>query len=289
MSEIQALVRDLDLHRAGHWWRGRCPICGNRSLSVTQGRLGLRACCHYGCDGGQVRAAIGDGPTTRPNRPESEEKADAQRKATERAVRLWSGAEPVTAGDPAGRYLAGRRIEAAIGNASLRYRVDTRHPSGGRQPALLCRIDGRTGEQIAVHRIYLTRDGRKANLDPVKASLGPVWSGAIRFGDGDEIVVAEGPETALAAGIILGLPAWSSISCGNLARGLILAPNVRRVTIAADHDPVNSKTGKRPGIDAAEAAERRWRTEGRNVRILRPDVEGEDFADILARRRRERV
>jgi hypothetical protein len=86
-------------------------------------------------------------------------------------------------------------------------------------------------------------------------------------------VVAEGAETALAAGLILGLPAWSAISAGNLQKGLALPPEVQSVAIAADHD--------KPGIDAAQDAARRWRREGRTVRLVLPDGEGRDFADLL--------
>ena len=48
------------------------------------------------------------------------------------------------------------------------------------------------------------------------------------------------------------------------------------VVIAADHDG--------PGLKAAEAAADRWQSEGRRVRIARPDRAGADFNDILRER-----
>ncbi|HEX7390577.1 MAG TPA: toprim domain-containing protein [Acidiphilium sp.] len=182
----------------------------------------------------------------------------------------------MTPDDPAGRYLARRYLGFAVCNPALRYRRDVPHPSGSRWPAMLCRIDNAAGEMVAVQRVFLTLDGHKAKLDPVKAAKGPVWTAAIRFGTGPEIVIAEGPETAIAAGIVLGLPAWSAISAGNLARGLTLPVDVQGVVIAADNDA--------PGIDAAERAARRWQTEGRQVRVVKPDEPGSDFANLLARR-----
>ena len=89
-------------------------------------------------------------------------------------------------------------------------------------------------------------------------------------------MIGEGIETSAAAGILLGLPSWASISAGNLARALTLPPEVRRVVIAADHDA--------PGRLAAKEAALRWRAEGRAVRIALPDRPGDDFADVLIAR-----
>ncbi|HQT74095.1 MAG TPA: toprim domain-containing protein [Acidiphilium sp.] len=276
MQTIGEIITRLNLSRAGRWHRGTCPNCGKPSLSVAEGRAGIKATCHYGCDRDALREALGAGKLPQRD-PEADQRETAARaSATEAAAKIWGGADPVTPDDPAGRYLTARHLAAAIGNDRLRYRRDTPHPSGARWPAMICRIDNAAGDLVAVHRVYLDLDGRKAPLEPAKAAKGPLWGGAIRFATGPEIVVAEGPETAIAAGLILSLPAWSAISAGNMARGLILPPDVRRVVIAADHD--------RPGTEAAEAAGRRWKAEGRAVRIVRPDRPGDDFADVLAQR-----
>jgi len=276
MQTFAEIVDRLNLTRAGRWHRGTCPNCGNNSLSVTDGRAGIRATCHYGCHRDALREALGAGKLP-PRDPEADQRETAARaSATDAAAKIWNGADRVTPDDPAGRYLTVRHLAAAIGNDRLRYRRDTPHPTGARWPAMTCRIDNISGDLVAVHRVYLDLEGRKADVDPVKACKGPIWGGAIRFATGPEIVVAEGSESALAAGHLLGLPAWSAISAGNLARGLILPLEVRRVVIAADHD--------KPGIAAAEAAARRWKAEGRAVRIILPDNPGEDFADVLAHR-----
>ncbi len=129
-----------------------------------------------------------------------------------------------------------------------------------------------------MHRTYLARDGRKASAEPVKASLGPIWGGAIRLNDHDPdlpLTIGEGVETAGAAGVLLGLPVWAAISAGNLAKGLALPPEVRRVVIAADPDDAGRK--------AARDAWIRWRAEGRDVRIALPDGVA-DFNDLLIAR-----
>ena len=91
-----------------------------------------------------------------------------------------------------------------------------------------------------------------------------------------EMLVAEGIETAASAGVLLGLPAWAALSAGNMAAAMVLPPDVRTVTIAADPDG--------PGRKAAQDAAARWRAEGRTVRIATPDRPDQDFNDLLLER-----
>jgi len=134
------------------------------------------------------------------------------------------------------------------------------------------------GTRCAIHRTYLLKDGSgKAHVIPAKASLGQIWGCAIRLDPaGRELVVGEGVETAASAGLLLGLPAWSACSAGNLARGLVLPSCIRSVVIAVDRDP--------PGEKAAEDASHRWQAEGRRVRLAWPALNGTDFNDVLVAR-----
>jgi phage/plasmid primase-like uncharacterized protein len=145
--------------------------------------------------------------------------------------------------------------------------------------AAIC--DTRTGEFRAVHRTFLRPDGAgKAAVDPARASLGPVLGSAVQLQQPSErvpLVVAEGIETALSAAKMIGGAAWSAVSASNLAElSLPPLPACPVVVIAADLDP--------PGLRAAHVAGRRWRTEGRSVRIAKPDRPGEDFNDLLCAR-----
>jgi hypothetical protein len=73
---------------------------------------------------------------------------------------------------------------------------------------------------------------------------------------------------------------WATIDAGNLAAFPVL-PGVEALTIVADHDRPNPRTGRRAGTEAAEACARRWAEAGAEVRIwLAPD-EGADLNDYV--------
>jgi len=124
---------------------------------------------------------------------------------------------------------------------------------------------------VAVQRTYLASDGRKAALDPARATLGPVCGAALQLDpSGPELAIGEGMESSASAGMIFGLPAWAALSADNLA-ALVLPLEVRRVLIAVDHD--------KPGREAADKAKQRWLAEGRTVRLAMPDTAGTDLND----------
>lgn len=196
--------------------------------------------------------------------------------ARRRVTGFWHRCEP-TSGTPAAAYLASRNLPWLNGHPHLRFRHDTPHPSGARLPALVSLVLDSGGNVAAVQRTFLDPTGRKAIVDPVKASMGSFAGGAIRLHQAaPEMVVGEGLETTASAIVLLGLPGWAAIACGNLARNMALPPEVRSVVIAADAD----LAGRR----AAAAAARRWMAEGRAVRVAVPDTPGQDFNDLQAAR-----
>ena len=173
-------------------------------------------------------------------------------------------------------YLPRRGLASLIGSPVLRYRSGTSHPAGGgTYSAMIALVTDAAGNPLAVHRTYLAPDVRKADVDPVRASLGPSWGGAIRLSPHDPdmpLIIGEGIETAASAGVLFGWPAWSAVSCGNMGKGLVLPREVRRVCIAADPDESDRK--------AALDARFRWMAEGRDVTIATPTGDG-DFNDVL--------
>jgi phage/plasmid primase-like uncharacterized protein len=197
------------------------------------------------------------------------------------AARLWEMAQPIE-GTPAAQYLAVRGLDGFTSPA-LRFLPEHRHaPSGTTWPVLIAAVtEPLTGELRAVHRTFLARDGRgKAPVEPSKMTLGPIGGAVIRLAepvDKSPLVIGEGIETAAAAGLILGAPAWAAIAAGNLSR-IELPLAVAEVIIAADADPVGQRE--------AERAAWRWAAEGRRVRIATPDAPGADFNDLLLQRRR---
>ncbi len=143
-------------------------------------------------------------------------------------------------------------------------------------PAMVAAVQREGSNDIqAIHRTYLSRAGRKADVSPAKMMLGPVRGGAVRLAPlGRVIVVAEGIETALSFQIATGLPAWAALSAVGI-RQLVLSPveSVPEVVIAADADSA--------GLAAARSAAARWSREGRRVRVAVPPDGFSDFNDVL--------
>lgn len=280
------LAARFHLKQQGHEWRGDCPACGYKGcFAAVVGTSGHPVMhCHNGCSGTVLLktsgAALGSGWTPPPRRNAALAQTDGHAKQG-RAQRLWQAARPCP-GTLAETYLTRRGIAHTASSAALRFLPDCRHPGGTSHPALISAVRDAAGTLAAVQRVYLAIDGRKAALDPARASLGPVWGAAVQIDPaGPALVVGEGTESSASAGRLLGQPAWAALSAGNLARGLILPTIVREVTIAADHDA----TGV--GQKAAAAAAQRWRAEGRTVRIATPDRPGADFADLAQARMAE--
>lgn len=280
MYAIDVATR-LGLARYPRSWRGRCPCCdySGATFSVRAARDGrARLFCSNGCDRDELAKAVAHATGQPLHKPEVEANADAIReRKRERALALWRGSEPAT-GTLADRYLTARGLAGLAVSPALRFRGDMPHPEGGRLPALVALVHDATGQPMAIHRTYLARNGERANVEPPKASLGPIWGGAIRLepiAEGQPVVIGEGIESSASAGRLMGYPAWAAISSGNMARGLVLPPEARRVMIAADPDP--------SGRNAARDAWLRWRAEDRSVQIATPDGAG-DFNDLLCAR-----
>jgi putative DNA primase/helicase len=274
------LATRLRLHRCRNQWRGQCPVCAYPeafALSASKGGrlLGWCASCQDGTAIAHLLAEM-QGGAAAPERVEQRDAAARQARTFERAMALWNGSEPVP-GTLAGRYLTARGLPHLAASSALRFRPDCSHPSRARLPAMIALVQGADGDPVGIHRTYLRRDGSaKANIEPPRAALGQVRGGAIRLDPlAAEIVIGEGIETAASAGLLLGLPAWSAVSAGNMGHALMLPTQVRCVAIAADPGE--------PGRRAAAAAWHRWTAEGLRVRISTPKGEG-DCNDILMRR-----
>ena len=265
------------LKRAGREWRGRCPACGYPSgLSITE-RNGTPMwwCASCRDQAAVTRALLGEAaPAPAANGVRAAEATD--RRAL--ALRIWQAAAPAI-GSPVMRYLAGRGLSLP-GGAPIRFDSAAKHPSGRRVGCMLALLADAAGEPRAIHRTFLAPGGEgKAAFEPQRMTLGPVAGTAVRlFPVAERLAVAEGIETALAAAMLLRLPAWAAVSAGNLGDALALPAEVQEVVIAADNDA--------PGRAAAEKAARRWKAEGRRVRIALPQREGADFNDVLMERRR---
>jgi putative DNA primase/helicase len=148
--------------------------------------------------------------------------ANATRKA-----RLWAEGQPLVPGDPVTLYLKRRGFgglwplpECLRIHRGLSYWHEGDRL--GTYPAMLAPLVARDGRMLAVHRTYLQRDGRKAEVPTVRkltGAAGPLAGACIPLFKPAHgcIGIAEGTETALAAWCASGLPTVAAYSAGNLA------------------------------------------------------------------------
>ena len=198
------------------------------------------------------------------------------RDTTGAARRVWDATRPL-AGTIAERYLHARGVGHVAVAPSLRFSPALTHPKApGRFPCLVAGVQDVHGGFLAVHRIYLDREGAgKANVEPARASLGSTAGGAVRLGEPEHgrLLVGEGIETTAAAMALFDLPGWAAIATSGLT-AIELPEHVRDVVIAADKDFDGA------GQLAAAALTERLEAEGREVEIQLPPFIG-DWNDVL--------
>lgn len=285
----ETIARALGGHRAGATWMARCPVHEDRSpsLSISVGGGGkVLVRCHAGCDQRDLIAALqerGLWPTTgrllgiarKPRRRIAEARDAEGIRRSAAALAIWQASQAAEE-TPVATYLYSRGLDLPA-LPVLRFHTGLKHLSGGIWPAMVALVThGDTGSPIAIHRTFLARDGGgKAPVDPAKMMLGPCRSGVVRLGEqGAVLMVGEGIETCLAAMQATGTTAWAALSTSGL-RSLDLPGDIRNVIVLADGDG--------PGEAAAQDCARRWKREGRGVRIARPP-QGMDFNDLLKAR-----
>ncbi|MEQ9335158.1 toprim domain-containing protein [Thalassobaculum sp.] len=281
-----SLAAALGGHKAGCGWIARCPAHEDRtpSLSIRDADDGnLLVHCHAGCDQGRVIECLRSRELWPGHRgrlvPYSGTASVARRQTSEggaarvtAALSIWQAAIPPD-GSLVGVYLASRGLCLPSG-ARIRFHPGLKHLSGSIWPAMVGLVtQGPDDAPLAVHRTFIARDGSgKAPVDPSKMMLGPCRGGAVRLGPfGEPLMVGEGIETCLAAMQATGNATWAALSTSGL-RALDLPDGIRDVIVLAD--------GDEPGEAAAMDCARRWKREGREVRIARPP-RGCDFNDLL--------
>jgi phage/plasmid primase-like uncharacterized protein len=282
LASAAEMAERLRLTAHGREFRGDCPACGyvgTFSMTSKEGRpVWWCASCQDGkATTAAVRAAMGTDwrPPPAP-KPRKTEGADTRSAG---AVAIFDRAQPFP-GSPADRYLTSRGL-AGVTSPALRYARAVRHPNAEDTfPAMLALVASTaTGEPIGLHRTFIRADGTgKASLEPAKASKGPIRGGAIMLDTpmlGRPLVIGEGIESSLSAGLLLGLPAWSAIAAGNLAN-VIIPRGVSEVLIAADPDEVGQR--------AASVAATRMKARGVPVRVITPPAPIGDFNDMLLAR-----
>ena len=285
------IARRLGGQRQGNNWRCACPRDCGYSLSLSEGEDGrLLAFCFGGCEFNEIMPALVeygllDGADVDLGAPQGYQAAalrndvDQRRRKIQQAREFYAG----SAWDERIKIYLGSRLIIRT-SPILRFHEQAPHRLGARLPAMIAPVVDVDGEQTGTHLTYLRRDvAGKADLakEFQRECRGVIHGGAIRLMEHDlgvELIIAEGIETALSAAQLFDLPCWSAVFAGGL-KTTELPPDVRRIVIAADNDV--SGAGQRNALAAYD----RWTAEGREVRIKTPPEVGDDFNDVLLKRR----
>ena len=190
--------------------------------------------------------------------------------------KIVKGARKVVPGDPVHAYLTRRCGDLTPELlADIRYQPELYHkPTRTTHPGMLSMM-GWDGKKFAgIHRTYLTQEGQKAAVDPVRMNFGD--AGPVRLGPlQPRMGIAEGIETALCASKLFDLPVWSGI-CAHGVETWEPPPEAREVLILGDND--ENFVGQAAANDLAK----RLRALGLVVEVKIPPQVGTDWADVWA-------
>ncbi|WP_343594813.1 VapE domain-containing protein [Acinetobacter sp.] len=147
-----------------------------------------------------------------------------------------------------------------------------------RIPALLVPIYAKNGKIVSLQAYFFEDQeyyGDRAYLKSGKKSGGYFLIGT----PSEKIAIVEGYATGLSVHEATGWAVMVAFDCSNMVNVANIARDhfpQSEIIIAGDHDkPDDSKTGKRPGNEAAEAAGKAI-----NARVILPDIEGMDWNDV---------
>lgn len=215
------------------------------------------------------------------------EREAAQREAwganAARIERLWAQCVPLVPGDPVTLYLKHRGLGGLRPlPQSLRYHRALPYFDGeeriGAYPAMVAEVVTPDGRRVALHRSWLSKDGRKAEVPTprkITPAAGPLAGSAIPLGCPDtrgRIGVAEGIETALSCVLASGLPTVAAVSANGMA-SYRWPKGTRELVVFADNDAA--------GLAAARQLRDRALAAGLRSRVLAPTDSGSDWNDVL--------
>lgn len=275
-----------------------CPACGgnDRFTLFADGRHFCRQCgggdaidlirktcqCSF-----KEALLIGGGSHARPAPMLSQQKSkepDLEAKI-KKAREIIAQSKMLCPGTEAWRYLVEtRKLPADLLKFDLRcidrlpyyeQDADGKPVATGHYAALVAPVRSRAGEVIAAHLTYLL-NGQKAPVANPKKIVGSPKGGTIRLSFAyDEVGLAEGIETAIAARAIFNKPVWAVMSA-SLAPFVELPPSIETALIYADRD--ESKAGQIAAYKLTEQLE----TQGITIGSRKTPANQNDFYDIYA-------
>lgn len=209
-------------------------------------------------------------PTCEVGKPKQEPSVDDRRREMQR---IWLESSPVTPDDEAGRYLANRGLNLL---PTLRFLSRCRYEDFVFYPAMIAFVHAGGDKAVTAHRTYL-QGGQKAPVTPARKLLAGRTPPALAIRlmpAGEELGIAEGIETSLAAHQRFGVPVWATVSAQSMER-FVPPAGVKRLRIFGDHD--RSYTGQAAAYGLAKRL-----SAGKQpieVSVELPPVIGTDWAD----------
>ena len=292
------VARHVKLKKAGHEYVGLCPFHDEHTPSFrVNDTKGVFHCFGCGAAGdaiafimevegctfiGAVKLLLDEADL--PEAAPRDRAAAAQRHQAERAAAIaaaqaeWRKARSIK-NTPAEAYLASRGIVGEVpqtvrfGWPPLWRNKKTGAP-GRRCPALLLAAQDRSGAVVGVQQVFLTKDGKKADIAKPKLSLGQVRGCAVRLAPPTRhIILLEGPEDGLTMRVRCpAVPVWITLGTGSMPY-VDLPDVVERITLAGDNNAA--------GRAAVERAREEYEAQGRKVDVVFPPPEFEDWNDEL--------
>lgn len=271
--------------RGAEFW-GLCPFHKEKTPSFTvNDEKGLFHC--FGCNAGgdaiefikqieavsfrEARAILGNGLNgIGRQHPKTVSKiVNLDNKNAQIARTLWKRGKPAK-GTLAHQYLKNRGINIDP-PPTLRFCPDLYHdPSRKRLPALLAAASDENKKITGIQRIFLDKDGNKADVSPNKMCLGRIRGAAVRLSPiRAGLVLTEGIEDALT--LLEARPdlaVWAVLGAPHLATAPV-PKSVKRLIIAADNDPAGKEAAARAGQAFVQIIPR--------VEIARPPEGFKDF------------
>ncbi len=267
---------------------GKCPICNDgvdRFRFDDKDGRGTYFCSHCGAGSGidmlikmngwtfsqackEVDAVLG----TVIALPAHERRTEAQKIAA--IKKILSECVVVRRGDPVWAYL-NRRTGIENVPSDIKFHRSLYHSAGGAHPAMVAIMRDVNGKGVSIHRTYIKESGDKADVKPAKKFCEglPLNGASVRLSRAQKhIGIAEGIETAFAAGWIHSLPVWAATNSVLLDQWQPPS-GIEEVSIFGDCD--QSYTGQAASYSLAK----RLASKGIKANVIIPEQFDTDWAD----------
>jgi len=195
---------------------------------------------------------------------------------------IFNGSNPATFDDVAGGYLKNRGL--SVMPEDVQYMDKCWEPETKKnQHALLALVRLPDGRATTMHRIFLSSESNKLNIESPKKMLPTLFGtngAAIRlFTATDTVGICEGIETAIAVREDMNIPTWACIST-SIMETFEPPPNIKKVIIFADND--KNFAGQKSAYVLANRLIIKYKL---SVDVFVPEVPGDDFLDQFLRQK----